>query len=167
MSYYRQGPHRPSGSGIGIGVPPLTPCVKAIIIACGSVWLLQFVLFRFFRLGLEPLLGVVPQKALSLWLWQPVTYMFLHSLDLRDFHLIFNLLMLWMFGGDVENVFGTRQFIVYYLVCGAGAGLLVAIFQPGLGIPTVGASGAIFGLFMAYGMIFSIASYRISSGKLP
>ena len=61
--------------------------------------------------------------------------------------------------GDVENVFGTRQFVVYYLFCGAGAGLLVAALQPLLspemsGIPTVGASGAIYGIILAFGLFF-------------
>jgi len=89
----------------------------------------------------------------GLTLWMPLTYMFLHSV-VSPMHILFNMLALWMFGGDVEQVFGTRQFIIYYLFCGAGAGLLVAILQPGLGVPTIGASAAIYGLLVAFGLFY-------------
>ena len=157
MSYYRHGPSRPSGPGIAFGVPPVTAYVKLIIIVCAVVWFLQFVLLQT-RIDLAGFLGVVPDRVITGWIWQPLTYMFLHS-PLGPFHLLFNMLMLWMFGSELERHWGSRSFVRYYLICGVGAGIaavLFGLFVPGMsGIPTVGASGAIFALFIAYGMVFS------------
>lgn len=155
MSYYRQGPHRPQG--IGIGVPRLTPCVKAIMIASAAVWVLQLA-FSAFGTALEPIFGVVPALVVRGWLWQPVTYMFLHSPD--PFHLLFNMLMLWMFGGELETYWGQRRFLRYYVLCGLGGGIaatLLGLLYGGIqtAIPTIGASGALYGLFVAYGIIYA------------
>lgn len=82
-------------------------------------------------------------------IWQPVTYMFMHgSFD----HLFFNMFALWMFGSTLENYWGTRRFVFYYFVCGIGAGLL-HLLVPGVHL-TVGASGAVYGLLLAFGMTF-------------
>ena len=67
-------------------------------------------------------------------------------------HIFFNMFALWMFGYVLENYWGTRRFIFYYLFCGVGAGLLNMII-PGMG-PTVGASGAVYGILLAFGMMF-------------
>jgi len=163
MNFYRQGPMRPSGPTMSIGVPGLTPMVKRLIIACAAVWGIQLVAGSF-GLELGVYLGVCPYYVIRGWLWQPFTYMFLHSRD--PFHLLFNMLMLWMFGGELERYWGSRAFLRYYLVCGIGAGLVTFLFnylvifryfdQEIYGyVPVIGASGAIFGLFMAYGMIFA------------
>lgn len=158
MSYYRKGPFRTGGAVGGFGVPSLTPFVKGLIVATTAVWFVQLILLKAAALDLTRFFGLVPASVVRGWLWQPVTYMFLHSpVDL--FHLVFNMLMLWMFGGELERHWGSRGFLRYYLVCGAGGGVFATImgFLPG-GIPlaaTIGASGAIFGLLMAYGMIFS------------
>lgn len=82
-------------------------------------------------------------------LWQPITYMFMHAgLD----HIFFNMFALWMFGYILENYWGTRRFLFYYFVCGVGAGLLNLLFA---GVnPTVGASGAVYGILLAFGMLF-------------
>jgi membrane associated rhomboid family serine protease len=64
------------------------------------------------------------------------------------------MLMLWMFGGEIERVWGGRAFLRYYLITGLGAGLTVLAVTPGSPVPTIGASGALFGLLLAYGMIF-------------
>jgi membrane associated rhomboid family serine protease len=85
--------------------------------------------------------------------WQIVTYGFLHG-DLT--HLLFNMFTLWMFGRDIERFWGPRYFVIYYLVCVVGAGivqLLVAMFQPEI-YPTIGASGGVFGILLAYGLMF-------------
>ena len=85
--------------------------------------------------------------------WQLVTYAFLHGSML---HLLFNMFALYMFGGAIEQVFGSRRYIAYYLVCvisAAIAQLLVAMMTGGF-YPTVGASGGVFGLLLAYGLYF-------------
>lgn len=87
--------------------------------------------------------------------WQLVTYGFMHS-DRDIMHIVFNLFMLWMFGRELELLMGPRRFLTYYLTCVAGAGiiqLIVAALQGG-GYPTVGASGGVFGLLLAFGMAF-------------
>lgn len=82
--------------------------------------------------------------------WQLVTYMFLHaSLG----HIFFNLFALWMFGQSLENFWGTRRFTVYYFLTGIGAALLHMLIGGG-GAPTLGASGAVYGILLAFGMMF-------------
>jgi membrane associated rhomboid family serine protease len=86
--------------------------------------------------------------------WQLVTYAFMHGSVL---HLFSNMLALFMFGGQIERVFGTRNFIIYYFVCllmAAVAQLLVVKWFTGGFYPTLGASGAIFGILLAFGMLF-------------
>lgn len=89
--------------------------------------------------------------------WQVVSYGFLHG---SFFHLFFNLFALYMFGAPVEMVWGQQRFLIYYFTCLVGAGLIqlaVATWsvQSGAGLyPTVGASGAVFGMLLAYGMMF-------------
>ena len=81
--------------------------------------------------------------------------MFIHG---GVFHLLFNMLMLWMFGSELCRLWGIKFFLKYYLICGIGAGLTVVLLSfvtPSTFMnPTVGASGAIFGLFLAYGLVF-------------
>jgi membrane associated rhomboid family serine protease len=142
--------------GIRFGAPSLTPTIKWLIIVNAAVWLFQILSQQFFNMAY--LFGVVPERVLHGWIWQPLTYMFLHSP--RDpFHLLFNMLMLWMFGGELERYWGRRAFLRYYIVCGVGAGLAAVIFGlavTGMAtIPTIGASGAIYGLFVAFGMVFA------------
>jgi len=87
--------------------------------------------------------------------WQLVTYGFMHS-DRDIMHIVFNLFMLWMFGRELELLMGPRRFLTYYLTCVVGAGvvqLIVAGLQGGE-YPTVGASGGVFGLLLAFGMAF-------------
>lgn len=159
MTFYRQPPRGPYGSGVRLGVPSLTPVVKVILFTCLGVWIVQFLAQALFeRNYLSALFGVVPQYVFFKgFIWQPVTYMFLHD-PVSPFHILFNMLILWMIGGELERHWGSRPFLRYYLVCGIGAGVIVAI-QGVLAskppIPTIGASGAIYGLILAYGMIFS------------
>jgi len=106
-------------------------------------------------LALQPLVSPPGYKFPSFMPWQLVTYGFMH--DTRSLmHIIFNMLMLWMFGRELERLMGTRRFLTYYMVCVVGAGavqLLVGVAQ-GWGVPTVGASGGVFGILLAYGMAF-------------
>ncbi len=87
--------------------------------------------------------------------WQLVSYGFMHNTAALT-HIIFNMLMLWMFGRDIERLMGPRRFLTYFLACVVGAGivqLLVGVVQ-GWGVPTVGASGGVYGILLAYGMTF-------------
>ena len=166
MSYYRQGPFRPGGGGMSIGVPPVTPYLKAIMVACGAVWLLQvlltFVGFHVGSLTFEQIFGVVPWRVVRGMVWQPLTYAFLHDPH-TPMHLLFNLLFLWMFGGELERFWGSRAFLRFYLVSAVGGGVLITLMglagrwlgsPEALAASTIGASGALFGLITAYGMIF-------------
>ncbi len=86
--------------------------------------------------------------------WQPITYMFMHS---GFFHILFNMYTLLMFGSIVENILGTRKYIVFYVICGLGAAALHFLIAELIGdqnIPMVGASGAIYGVLIAYAMLF-------------
>jgi membrane associated rhomboid family serine protease len=109
----------------------------------GNLYLydLFFRLFALYPLGA----GFLP--------WQLVTYLFLHG---GFFHILFNMLALWMFGVELENVWGTRRFLTYYFLCGIGAGLSNLLITPlfTMPAPTIGASGAIYGVLLAFGMLF-------------
>lgn len=82
--------------------------------------------------------------------WQLVTYMFLHA---GFAHILFNLFALWIFGQAIENFWGTKRFVTYYFLTGIGAAI-IHMFIGGGGAPTVGASGAVFGILLAFGMMF-------------
>ncbi len=110
-------------------------------------------------------LGLHSPQSPMFKLYQVVTYMFLHgSLS----HLFFNMFALWMFGRTLENIMGAKRFLTYYMVCGVGAGLL----QLGIGVVspyylTVGASGAVFGLLLAFGMLFPNAVIMLLIPPIP
>jgi membrane associated rhomboid family serine protease len=136
------------------GPGPVTPAVKWLIwtnVACFVIsWLLP-VTIRYF--GLRP-----DAVLMRLWAWQPVTYMFLHA---GLFHILFNMLALWMFGVELERVWGRTFFLKYYFVTGVGAAVTTLILSlvPGIGdmlwnTVTVGASGAVYGLLLAYALYF-------------
>ncbi len=132
----------------------LTKAVKYLLIANVIVYLFQHLIGP----GHDPLLiklfGMHPKWVYSKFhIWQPFTYMFLHSQgDLL--HLLFNMFVLWMFGGEVERALGTREFIKYYFICGVGAGLFHLIIYYDSTIPVVGASGAIYGVMVAFAVLF-------------
>jgi membrane associated rhomboid family serine protease len=137
MTYYRY--------SFGYG---LTPVIKKLMIVMGIVFLLQMVVSN--RISLT--LGLVP---ILVWkkyfLWQLATYIFLHG---GITHLLFNFLALWMFGGELESYWGSRKFLRYFLFCGIGAGICTVIFTPYQFIPVIGASGAIYGILLAFGWLF-------------
>jgi len=86
--------------------------------------------------------------------WQLVTYMFMHA---GFWHIFMNMFALWMFGMELENIWGSKKFLTYYMTCGIGAGLANLFISPLLtdvNLPTVGASGAIFGILVAFGLMF-------------
>lgn len=157
MSYYRQPPHRVYGTGAYFGAPPLSPVVKGLMIATAAVWLVQMILDPLLKkVDLSWYLGIVPPLVFKGWIWQVVTYLFLHS-TFNVFHIVMNMLYLYLLGGDLERHWGGRRFLRYYLICGIGAGVVVAVAGKltGVNIPTIGASGAIYGLLLAYGIVFA------------
>lgn len=143
----------------------LPPITRALLLSGVVVYALQALLgeIAFLPFMLWPLgefhAGFVQGAPLSVGFlpWQIVTYGFLHG---SVQHLFFNLLALYMFGAPLEATWGSRRFALYYFVCLAGAGLVqlfVATWALKSGVgpyPTVGASGGVFGLLLAYGMLF-------------
>ncbi|MEP6714438.1 MAG: rhomboid family intramembrane serine protease [Terriglobia bacterium] len=132
------------------------PGVKWLIFTNIAIYLVDF--FALFFSGDEIFAGLklVPAQVIHGAVWQPVTYLFLHSLG-GPGHLIFNMLALWMFGAPIEETWGTKRFIRYYFLCGIGAGICVVAANLAWGDPrqsTIGASGAIYGLLLAFGMLF-------------
>ena len=142
----------------------ITPGVKLLLLVCTGVFLAQTIVSltmdvrgaawvnHFFGLVA---LGPVP----GLRLWQPFTYIFLHG---GLFHLLINMLFLWMFGRELELVWGKRRFLNFFFICGVGAGIIEILakvipmawgYRPS-DIPTIGASGAIFGILMANAILF-------------
>jgi membrane associated rhomboid family serine protease len=95
-------------------------------------------------------------------IWQLVTYLFLHG---GFMHLLFNMFTLWMFGSTLERDWGTRRFLKYYLLCGVGAGLCDVAVNAAIGnwaTSTIGASGAIYGLLLAFGVMYPNATILFS-----
>ena len=148
-------PRSPGYVSYTFGPGPVTPAVRALIILNVVGYLLPLV-----APSLTLWLGLVPALVVERWwIWQPLSYMFLHG---GLFHLLFNMLALWMFGVDLERLWGTRFFVRFYFVAGIGAAVttLVMSLLP-LGFSealyesvTVGASGAIYGLLVAFAMMY-------------
>ena len=132
----------------------MTPVARNILIAC----IAGFLLDQYVLAGLRDTFALWPLHDLpvmpSFQPWQLVSYAFLHG-DLL--HLFFNMFALYMFGSSVEELMGSRRFLVYYLVCVVTAAIAQLVVQQVMGgfpRPTVGASGGVFGLLLAYGLAF-------------
>jgi membrane associated rhomboid family serine protease len=122
-----------------------SPAVKWLLIANGCMFVLQQAIPP-----LTALLGLVPWKVVhEAALYQFVTYLFLHG---GFFHLFFNMLMLWMFGRELEEHWGTRPFLKYYFLTGIGAGVTSFLVGPSSTAITIGASGAIMALLVAFAL---------------
>ena len=146
MNYYYQRPQISFGGS-------LTRAVKTIMISCVAVFLYQLISQGITgRSEINLILGLIP---ILVWrkffIWQLFTYGFLHG---GIFHLFFNMFALWMFGCELERHWGTRVFVKYALVTGIGAGISIVITSPNLGVPTIGASGLVYGILLAYGLLF-------------
>jgi len=126
----------------------LTPAVKWLLIANVTAFLLNEVVGAD---ALWRLFGLIPEQVWKGKVWQLGTYMFLHG---GFSHLLFNMLALWMFGSVLESLWGTGPFLKYFFLTGVGAGLSNCILTPGSGVPIIGASGAVYGLLAAYGLLF-------------
>jgi len=144
-----------SSISYSFGPGPITFAVKWIIIANVAVFVVTT-----FAPGLIEYFGLTPEQVIEHgWIWQLVSYMFLHAGAL---HILFNMLGVWMFGVDLERRWGTQFFIKYYAASGIGGGitfLLVSLLPftataPAYVTPAVGASGALFGLLLAYAIYY-------------
>ena len=154
---------------------PKTPAVTNLLIA-NAVAYLAVVLLK--DVPIYGYFSLLPAESPLFEWWQPLTYMFLHS----DFsHLFFNMFALWMFGRGLEIDMGTKRFLIYYFVCGIGAALVqlgmaeIDIMNASsypelinyLRTPTVGASGAVFGLLLAFGMLHPNATIMLLIPPIP
>ena len=148
-------PSRSTPSSFSFGPGPISTALKAII----GINILMFLATTFVP-ALQIQLGLVPMWVLhEKRVWQVVTYMFIHA---GLFHIIFNMLALWMFGTELERIWGTRFFLKFYFITGIGAGCLTVLISLLPFGPTqqlyasdiVGASGAIYGLLLAYALYF-------------
>ncbi len=125
----------------------MPPMIQTLILMNIGVFLLQQIAGR----QMTYYFGLVPQLFWHGYIWQVVTYMFLHG---GFWHIFFNMFVFWMFGRILEDVWGPKKFLVYYMITGIGAGLINAAIMPGSPIPTIGASGAVYGILLAFGMLF-------------
>ncbi len=153
--------YRPTGFG---GFSFFPPVIKNLLIINVAVFFVQMlggqiavsrgisleeVIIKYFALIPVDGLGNI-----SFYPWQLITYQFLHG---GFGHIFFNMFALWMFGMEIENSWGSKKFLYYYLLCGIGAGLSHLFISPLLGggnAPTIGASGAIYGVLIAFGLIY-------------
>ena len=99
-----------------------------------------------------PLFGLVPKLVWSeLMIWQPITYLFFHG---GIWHVLINMFVLWMFGSELERIWGKNHFIKFYFVTGIGSGLITMFLNLESMTPIVGASGAVYGVLLAYGLTY-------------
>lgn len=132
---------------------------RYLLIANFIIFFLAGIVERTFGIDLNTIGGLHYYSAHSFHWWQPLTYMFLHA-DI--YHILFNMLALWMFGATLENAWGSRRYLIYYLVCGLGAAFIqecVWSLMPFHSwqlevLNTIGASGAVFGILFAFGWLF-------------
>jgi membrane associated rhomboid family serine protease len=143
--------------------PGLTPAVKVFLIAIAATFVLQLIFNQFLGIPVERILGFAPGAFVTGALWQLFTYPFLHgSLT----HILFNGLILYMLGPELERRWGTKRFSWYYAICAVGGAVLQSIIW-GISLfaipsisdfmgytPIIGASGALYGLFVAFGILY-------------
>ena len=148
--------------------------IKNLIIINALVWLAQITVGKDL-ISIEDLFALHHFSSPYYHFWQFITYMFLHSSE-SFFHILFNMFALWMFGSTLENLWGPARFLAFYIVCGLGAGITQALaltydisqyntmYSLGqisidqlymlVNVPTLGASGAVMGIFAAYAYTF-------------
>ena len=137
------------------------PVIKNLLIINAGIFFLQ-VIANNFRVGDMPAWYILNTwfalnpiaEGSNFQVWQLITYQFMHG---SFSHILFNMFGLWMFGMEIENQWGSKKFLIYYLLCGVAAGLFQLFLPPLFGQAaaiTIGASGAVFGILIAFGMIF-------------
>ncbi len=127
-----------------------TDAIKFIISINFLIFILQYLS------GMEDelftIFGIVPSKTFGeLMLWQPFTYLFFHG---GIWHVLINMFVLWMFGSELEKFWGKKEFLRFFFITGIGSGLITILFSLSSTNPVVGASGAIYGVLLAYGLMF-------------
>lgn len=156
MAYQDRDYYRPGGFG---GFSFFPPVIKNLLIINGVVF---FIMTLLESINFQ---GVPAERLILRWfslmplgygfeIWQLLTYQFMHG---GFSHILFNMFALWMFGAEIENVWGSKKFLIFYLLCGIGAGLLHLFLSPLLSdilAPTIGASGAVYGIMIAFAMFF-------------
>ena len=161
------------GPQVGFGPPIFPDVVKAIIVANCVVYLIQ-------ALGPGWFTGALALTPRAVWehgaLWQIATYMWLHAPE-SPLHLLFNMFGLWMFGSQVAGAWGTRRFLRFYLTCGVGAGLVIAGWPALLELlgfdtssyrlPTLGASGAVYGVLLAFSLLWPDRTIMLLFPPIP
>ena len=127
-----------------------TDAIKVLVSINFIIFVLQYisgterVLFQLF--------GIVPKNTWGQFMiWQPFTYLFFHG---GIWHVLMNMFVLWMFGSELETLWGRKEFFKYYFLTGVGSGLVTVLFSLNSFVPVVGASGAVYGILLAYGLIF-------------
>lgn len=134
---------RPATYDLTARVPP---AIRGLMLVSGAAYALQLL----FDPSITSVFGLRPAAVLERgWVWQPFSYLFLHGGLL---HLLINMLVLWMFGTEIERLWGSRAFLGYYFICGLGAAALsfVLTYQATI----IGASGAVLGVLVAFGVLF-------------
>ncbi|MEX2262461.1 MAG: rhomboid family intramembrane serine protease [Bryobacteraceae bacterium] len=133
------------------------PGVKWLLIINIALFVLYFLTARTPLGQVFQIFALAPRAVLEHFaIWQLFTYMFLHS-PYGFGHILFNMLTLWMFGADLERTWGTKRFLQYYFICGVGAGICDVVVNAMVGsldVRTIGASGAIYGLLLAFGLLY-------------
>lgn len=127
-----------------------TDAIKVLVSVNFAVFMLQTISGKeeiFFKL-----FGLVPRAIWSdFMIWQPFTYLFFHG---NIWHVLINMFVLWMFGSELEQAWGKKRFLKYYFMTGIGSGLITVLFSITSLTPVVGASGAVYGILLAYGLSF-------------
>jgi membrane associated rhomboid family serine protease len=126
----------------------MPPAIKGLLIANVA----GFLVAKLVGPQMFDLFGLIPEQLVfHRWVWQPFTYLFLHG---SIWHLIFNLFALWMFGMPVEAQWGEAEFLKYYFLCGLGAALASTAMGVHSTVPVIGASGSVYGLLVAFAMLY-------------
>ncbi len=161
------------GPQIGFGPPVFPDVIKAIIAVNCAVYLVQ-------ALGPPAFTSWFALTPSDVWehgaVWQLGTYMWLHARE-SILHLLFNMFSLWMFGSQVASAWGTQRFLRFYLICGIGAGVLIAAWPALLellgvstasyAMPTLGASGAIYGVLLAFSLLWPDRTIMLLFPPIP
>jgi membrane associated rhomboid family serine protease len=150
----------PRGRTFSLSFPPFTKAVKWLVLTNAAVYLLLTLLDAFapgFGRVTRDVLSLIPQWVMHGAVWELVTYSFVH---VSIFHILFNMLALWMFGAQLESDWGPKKFLEFYFFCVVGAALTtIAVSYTGLlgvssATSTVGASGGVLGILMAFGVLY-------------